>query len=436
VTAHSPLEICLDKTAASALETICGREQLSPEAVAAAAGRRVRIHGAPDLLHQYRVDDDTSTYALFLVNTSLDTDYHGVIVDLLELPDGNGVELWSPLDGTSVSLDAEPVGGGRRLELDFPPAGSKLVVSRPRAPAAPPPARFDETPARIPLETEWQLELDSPNALVLDVCTLLVGGERTGPLPTWRAQEQLKRAGVGTAFSAGFEFQVAVVPERAFIAVEDVSRYELRINDRSVSTAGAHPWFDPSLLAVDITSALRAGSNRVELAGQVGIDSELEPSFVTGEFSVVGGPASFRLEGPKSTVAALDLTKEGYPFYVGRLVLSQRFALPEAFGRVFLELERLDAIGARVRINGAACGFLAWKPYLVDVTAAARAGDNELEIELATSLHNLFGPHHDRRGEVRHFVIDGVWMNTEEWTDNYFSVPVGLTGTSLLVESA
>jgi len=38
VTAHSPLEICLDKTAASAVETICEREHLSPEAVAAAAG--------------------------------------------------------------------------------------------------------------------------------------------------------------------------------------------------------------------------------------------------------------------------------------------------------------------------------------------------------------------------------------------------------------
>jgi glycosyl hydrolase family 106( putative alpha-L-rhamnosidase) len=402
-------------------------------AVREVATRRVGIAGAPDVLYQYRVDDETSVHLLFLVNTSIDTAYDNVSVDLFELPPENGIELWNMADGTSAPVASTIVADGRRLTLDFPPAGSHLVVSRPDAErdVQQRPRRGPST--RIALASQWKICLDNANPLVLDTCTLEIARERTEELSTWRAQEQLKRAGTGAAFVARFEFDVAAMPKQAFAVVEDVGRYDLVVNGVSVGTERARPWFDAHLLQVEITSTLREGLNQIELSGRVGIDTELEPIFLTGDFTVVGGPSSFRVERPADTVAGSNLTAEGYPFYVGRPVLSQRFVLPEGVGQVFLELDRLDAIGARVRLNGMHCGFLAWRPYRVDLTAAARAGDaNELEIELATSLHNLFGPHHDRRGEVRHFVIDGVWMNVQEWTDHYFCVPVGVTGATVL----
>ena len=72
-----------------------------------------------------------------------------------------------------------------------------------------------------------------------------------------------------------------------------------------------------------------------------------------------------------------------------------------------------------------------WKPYLLDITEKVRPGKNRVEIELVTSLHNLLGPHHDKGGEVRHFVIDRAWMDAADWTDDYFFVPVGVRGAAV-----
>jgi len=81
-------------------------------------------------------------------------------------------------------------------------------------------------------------------------------------------------------------------------------------------------------------------------------------------------------------------------------------------------------------------GHLAWKPYRLDVTEQVRPGRNRLEIELTTSIHNLLGPHHDKRGEARFFVLQHSWTDLVNWTDDYFFVPVGVTGVKLLLGGA
>ena len=405
-------------------------------AVAETASRRVRIDGSPGVLHQYRVDEASSMRVLYLVNTSIEHGSGPVAVHLLEVPAGHVVEQWDSTTGARSPLIPEQEGGALKLQLELPPAGSALVVARPAsAEAEPSPSRAaGGEPARIRLESQWRLR-PGPNALVLDVCAVTIHGRTEEALPTWRAQELLRRAGVGTEFGVRFHAEVTALPGSARLAVEDPVRYRIVVNGTELDSGRTEPWFDPALRLIDVTHVLRLGANTIELSGTLGLDTELEPIYVAGEFALTGGRAAFAVAAPVDAVDGTDLTREGFPFLVGRPVLEQAFELPADHGRVTLELERLDAVVARVRLNGVDCGRLAWKPYRVDLTAAARPGSNELELELATSLHNLLGPLHDRRGEVRHFVIDGVWMNQAEWTDDYFSVPVGVTGATVLVEA-
>jgi hypothetical protein len=420
-------------------ETVPMAEDELHAAVAETAGRRVRIVGDSAVLHHYRIDADASTHVLFVVNTSIERGSGPVTVDLLEVPAGHAVEQWDPTTGSRTALEAERDGEPPRLRFDLPPAGSALIVARPvsagNAAAEPVPADRGAG-TRIELAPRWRLKRNGPNVLVLDTCTITTGSRTEGPLPTWRAQEFLRRAGIGTAFGVRFSAEVAALPDQARLAVEDPERYRIVVNGHELAQEGSEAWFDPRLRLIDAVGALRAGTNVIELAGTAGLDTELEPIYLTGEFALSGGQAAFEVGPPVDTVEGSDITREGFPFLVGRPVLEQTVELPAALGRVTLEIDRLDAVVARVRLNGVDCGTLAWKPYPVDLTEAARPGANVLELELATSLHNVFGPLHDRRGEVRHFVIDGVWMNQAQWTDDYFSVPVGVTGATVLVEAA
>ena len=418
-------------------ETVRFDEDELRVAVADTAGRRVRIVGDPAVIHQYRVDAAASTYVLFIVNTSIERGSGPVSVDLLEVPTGHAVERWDPTTGSRTALEAEQ-DRGDAAPSPRPAAGRICADHRAtrlaRDAGAAPVAYERNTGSRIELEPRWRLKRNGPNALVLDTCTITVGRRTEGPLPTWRAQELLRRAGVGTRFEIRFGVEVGALPEQARLAVEDPERYRVSVNGAELAPDG-EAWFDPHLRLIDTTHALRVGTNTVELAGTAGLDTELEAVYLTGEFALSGGPAAFEVGSLVHTVEGSDIAREGFPFLVGRPVLEQTVALPTALGQVTLELDRLDAVVARIRLNSIDCGSLAWKPYRVDLTKAARPGPNVLELELSTSLHNLFGPLHDRRGEVRHFVIDGVWMNQAEWTDDYFSVPVGVTGATVLVEA-
>src|SRR5690606_39543379 len=49
---------------------------------------------------------------------------------------------------------------------------------------------------------------------------------------------------------------------------------------------------------------------------------------------------------------------------------------------------------ARVFCNGRDLGLLAWPPYRLELTPAIQSGDNLIEIQVASSIHNVLGPLH------------------------------------------
>ena len=83
---------------------------------------------------------------------------------------------------------------------------------------------------------------------------------------------------------------------------------------------------------------------------------------------------------------------EGYPCYAGRFRLGQEFQWTGEARQAWVAFDRIDAIAARVSVNGRDAGFLAWPPYRLEASGLLVPGRNLLEVELATSLHNLLGP--------------------------------------------
>ncbi len=137
-----------------------------------------------------------------------------------------------------------------------------------------------------------------------------------------------------------------------------------------------------------------------------------------------------------------DLSAAGYPFYAGRFTLEETAELPRpAKGqRVVLALPGLDAAVAKVRVNGADAGAIAWAPYEVDITPLVKGGRTRVEVELFGTLRNIMGPHHRSSGEpddcwrtaFNYTAPEGPAEHAEEaegaWTDDYFVVHFGLRG--------
>jgi len=393
--------------------------------------RPVVIEGDPDgsvLYHLRRVGGDL---LIFLANTSREAARRlRVGVEGSWRP-----ELWDALTGEVRGVGASLGDGRTWVELELPPIGSALLRFTAGEPSPPPPAQ-PAPAAELSLgDGGWRLRRLDPNALVLDYCRYSVdGGPWSDVVPVWRAQREVVRRGVGTRFALRFEFEYLADPARTHprLMVEEPHLYEVLVNGRPVERWEAS-WFDPSFGLADVSGLLAQGANAVELRGVVGVEPELEPIYVLGEFGVEArARGASRVVEERGVVNAANLCAEGLPFYAGSVELSKRFELRRPVARAVLKFEALDAALAEVHVNGERAGVVFAPPYEVDVTRHVRHGTNEVRVVLVGTLRNLFGPLHYRGG-------DPAWTGPEtftdeaNWTDEYVLRPFGFRGAKLLL---
>ncbi len=114
----------------------------------------------------------------------------------------------------------------------------------------------------------------------------------------------------------------------------------------------------------------------------------------------IAGPWTVKFDskggGPESVEFAdlADWTQrpeDGIKYYSGKATYLKSFDLPESLlpqgGRLFLDLGELNNL-AEVRLNGKDLGVLWTKPFRVEITQAARAGNNQLETDIVNLWPN------------------------------------------------
>jgi hypothetical protein len=188
---------------------------------------------------------------------------------------------------------------------------------------------------------------------------------------------------------------------------------------------------------------------------------ELESIYLIGDFAVLGTPSTaeskprcirfspgFQIAAEQPTTTG-DLVSEGYPFYAGRMSLSDTVKLeaPAPGERVMLELPGIDAAAlVQVQVNGQGAGAIMWAPYELDITFLVKSGKNEVELVLVSTLRNLLGPHHRPAGEPDQcwgtdYTLFPEWLEDprllqERWTDDYFLLRFGIgAGVRIRYES-
>jgi len=338
------------------------------------------------------------------------------------------------------------------LDLEFPPLGSHLIgVGRATPGCKPTPAPRPEPKQWITLEPTWTRRRLGPNALVLDLCQHRIGGgawserlpvheaqsramEHYG-LPWeqgnrgcqfWKAYQETVDPGPKARVKLRYTFQTELSPEAAEslrLVVECGGRFDARVNGKPVAFDGW--WRERSFRSAPIGHLVKSGANRVELATPVRRDTELEASFVVGDFALRPEGDGFVLVDEKPTLRTGDWTRQGYPFYVEPMAYEQEVELAVVPSAALLRLGRVDGVVSRVVVNGREAGIVFGEPLEVDVAEHLRVGANAIAIEVYPSLRNLLGPlHHD--GPLGDIV--GSWHFFKEWTDAYRVIPQGLAG--------
>lgn len=381
-----------------------------------------------DILYHHRKAEGTDLY--YIANTSLSESY---LQTEIRIPGSGELELWDAVSGKKYRLPSEHRENSILCSLDFYPVSSYLIVRRDAADRGlaeyrPFPLTFRRS---SPLADRWKLSLKDPNALVLDYCEVRVGScPWTEKLPVWKAHRVVKQGGIGSHYTLRYQFNVEEIPGDLKIVVETPDTLHVTINGGALDTREGGTWLDPSFHTYDIRGLVGPGVNTIEESGILGIGTDVENCVLLGDMAL-DRENGFVVTAPKAEVSGFDLTREGYPFFTGHAVLSQTFQADQADGRVYLSFSEVNATLARIIINGKEAGKLPWKPYLVDITDFVRPGSNRVEVELITTRHNLFGPHHNKNGEVKKFCAPHIWTNEVLWTDDYYFAPVGLSGASI-----
>jgi hypothetical protein len=405
---------------------------------------------------------DGQRFIVFVCNTDMEATHSGTVAvarparfDRWDLETGEIEE---------AAVQADDTHGETTAAFTLAPAGSLLLVVDP----ASRPTGYGiqlESPGSRPLRElggPWRHERLDPNVLVLDFCRYRVAGEPwSDRIPVWKAQDELRtrlglpslrsndgvslwklaeqgrdRVETPLALELLFELESTAALGGCELLIETPSLYDVRLNGTALERVADsdRPWrIDPCMRRMPLAEPLRIGRNEVVLACNYTGEQELETLFLLGAFGV-----SIRDDRPivtelPASLALGDWTTQGYPFYVGTMAYETDVELDAVPRGLELAVEFDGATVCRLIVNGRPCATLWHRPWTAPMHTAARPGRNTVRIELVTTLHNMFGPHHHGGQVVTQWVDARKFSDEAHWNDAYALVPSGLRSAALRV---
>ena len=163
---------------------------------------------------------------------------------------------------------------------------------------------------------------------------------------------------------------------------------------------------------------------------------ELENCYLSGEFGV---NTERKITEQPTALLIGDWTAQGLYHYAGSVRYLYDFrwnphCKKRPDSRIYLKLKDFKGTCATVRL-GRAFYEIPWRAAgMIDITEALEEGDNHLEIEIYSSLRNLFGPFHLAGGRPE-VTNDSVFRTSgEKYTPEYKVEPYGILKAPVLIE--
>jgi len=282
------------------------------------------------------------------------------------------------------------------VELD---AAAAILLSvapgeKPTRGIAPPPQRKPVT--QLKLDPRWRFSAGDENVFILDKWRF-----------TARDTEAGTKHGIGIPGQVNTyraEFDTETKPRSLKLVLDDVEQnipshvgflsrrrnMEVYVNGKQAAPLQPSTWQDKYFLEVDISDLVVNGHNVIEIVTLSLLEPFQhlnEPAYLVGSFSVLENT----LIAPLTTVHG-PFSQQGYPHFVGIASYSQTLEVPAEYAEGHqLILDPGDVHDCcRVVVNDQEVAVRLWAPFQVDITQAVVPGANEIVVEVANSLSNVY----------------------------------------------
>ncbi len=405
------------------------------------------------LYHHRRMLSDGQI--LFLANSSLKESVKGSVISTAK----DVIEL-NTFTGEVVAYPSQQVDDKINFAYSIPPAGSLLLfLSDAKIKDYPIPATSENLKA-VQSTSQIKTTRDKDNAIMIDFCDVLNGDHIDRDIHVVTAADNVFKYygfkngnpwnhsvqyltniidrdtfGINTGFTASYHFTIKGKFDYSSLkaVVERPDIWTVTVNGFDIETVPGEWWLDHNLGIFNIGSYVKIGENTINVkTSPMKIHAEIEPVYITGDFSVEPAIKGFVITAPGSDYSLGSWIDQGLPFYPWGMTYSKEYEIDNLSDKYEVELDDWKGTVAEVIVNGEPAGIIGFPPYRADVTEFIRQGANKIDIRVIGSLKNLLGPHHNNPPVG--LASPGNWRNVKDYPPgkDYQMLDYGLFGDIVL----
>ena len=393
------------------------------------------------------------------------------------------------LDGSVSEMYAYFKDGKTYVDFTNDEGGSTLIYTTP-AETLPATAQKRGAVTAMPLECE-SLELHNPNLMTLEYCSYKLEGESefSQEYVTERIIEILRDANYDGEITMRFKFFSDHAAKGVRLVCEEPELCRITLNGVPVDNKSVGYYYERGFEILTLPDVIKEGENIIEITRhndavktaamhevahlfelfRAPKGTDLERIHLLGDFDVkgyaeMGVSAHTRinkrtvLTKRKPIAPTSDITRHGYPFWVGSMTYSYKLCADADLLKknVTLKIGRYGVCTANVEVNGKKIGSIDRNPYTISLNGALVEGENEIKIIGFTTLRNAIGPMHVKNKEIGgcskpewfsgHGSDGGVIAKKADfniqdrdsmtWTENFQLVPTGIGEVTVLAGRA
>ncbi|MDD5658978.1 MAG: hypothetical protein PHR39_03070, partial [Actinomycetota bacterium] len=329
---------------------------------------------------------------------------------------GDGdIEIWDLFSGDKARIKNSDDADRKQFFRAFDPVSSCLIVQHKLKFVDEEIKMKNERPAylakgikeEINLKGRWKLKKSDSNVVLLDYCDLNIGKRSIlNDAQICQAEEEIQN-NRWDDFNLIFKFNIKnknILKNNVYLAIDEFKWETIKINEENLCILKSPDYFlDQKIKKYEIGQHLKVGMNKIEISGFWYPDIELNPLYLLGDFLVFFNKNydCFELKEIKPTIEKKPLVDIGFPFYCGRLSFVKDFDIVLSNSeKIYISCGNIISSISSLYLNDRLVGKFYSKNYKQDISNFAGNGKNKLEIEICTSLFNIFGPIHYKDGEL------------------------------------
>ena len=398
-----------------------------------------------NLYHQRRELEDGQI--LFFVNADEQKNASGTFC----IKGKNLISL-DPITGIYSEYPVQQAKSGfTTLSVDLLPSGSLLLLVSDKKLEGSDIRKYSEKSYQeIMASSELSVSPVEDNVLTLDFCDLLLNGKKYPSLHTVKASdivfrhygfpgnpwnsavqykdELIKRDSFpkNSGYETLYQFTVKDrLDSSTFNLVIEGGKKTVKINGHQVQVKEETWWLDKDFDVYPIGGLIRQGVNEISIAiSPMNIFAEIEPVYLTGNFSLESMPKGWAMIKPKK-VHTGSWRKQGMPFYARAVDYSNEYTIDQN-GSYRVQLSDWEGTVAEVLVNEKSAGVIFAPPYTLDISDVLTTRNNRITVRVYGSNKNLLGPFH---GNIpKGLVSPGQWMGIENMPEgnDYQQLDYGL----------